>query len=351
MLFLGSGSTILCKDSEGNRGLDGKGLAKEILKDLNNDTEPPFNVSLMEAAEFYSAVRASARRGLDDLICDLLSDLMPTIGHYIAAAFPWCSVITTNYNTVVEDAWGTANAAGYSIRHAISIGTDSALGDYSGNNTSMRIYKPHGCINNQGDGNSQPPELVDTQRLIITSNDYYRSQNIRKEIYNEIKKDAAVSTMLFIGYSLEDYTFRNMFYQLHSLLATWNSKSYSVGPDDQPLRFQWRSESVRENFKSTLVNDNFDTFMLRLTIAQGYVHPKLRSLIKDKWAEIENENTNTIGGLKLSDITNLPDPPLYPGKLANQDLHLTTSSKLFSKSFPANKVFFINVFLAFARVK
>ena len=309
VLFLGSGSTMLCRDSDGNRGLDGKGLAKELLTDLNNGVTPSFTAPLMEAAEFYAAVRAGARDRLDDLITTRLQGLKPTIGHYLAASFPWRSVVTTNYNTVIENAWATAGAAGYSTRHAITLSTDGAIDSYAGNDTSMRIYKPHGCISNHGSGKATDPRQRQLQRLVVTSDDYYHSQNIRERIYEEITKNAQVSTTVFVGYSLEDYTFRTMFFRLREMLEQWTSKSYSVGPDDDSLRFAWRSESVRDNFKTTLVNDNFDTFMLRLVIAQNHLHPKLRQLVRDQWSTIKNDNANAIGTLKVTDITSLPDPP------------------------------------------
>lgn len=309
MLFLGSGSTMLCRDANGNRGLDGKGLAKELLTDLNSGVAPSFTTPLMEAAEVYAAVRAGARDKLDDLITTRLQGLKPTVGHYLAASFPWRSVVTTNYNTVIENAWATADSAGYSTRHAITLSTDKAIETYAGNDTSLRIYKPHGCISNHGRGKATDPNQRQMQRLVVTSDDYYHSQKIRERIYNEITQDAQVSTTVFVGYSLEDYTFRTMFFRLREMLEQWTSKSYSVGPDDDSLRFAWRSEAVRENFKTTLVNDNFDTFMLRLTIARGYIHPKLRQLVSDTWSQITADNANAIRTIQLSEITNLPDPP------------------------------------------
>ncbi|MCB9913189.1 MAG: SIR2 family protein [Planctomycetes bacterium] len=309
VLFLGSGSTVLCRDGQGNKGLDGKGLAKEILTDLNNGVCPPFTTTLMEAAEFYAAVRAGARDKLDDLISSRLKDLKPTVGHYLAASFPWRSVVTTNYNTVAENAWGAATSAAYSARHAIALATDAAFDEHAGNDISMRIYKPHGCINNQGSGAPTDPAQRQLQRLVITSDDYYHSAETRQLIYRAIMQDAQVSTTVFVGYSLEDYTFRNMFFRLREMLGQWKSKSYSVGPDNQPLRFEWRSEAVRENFRTTLVNDNFDTFMLRLTMARGYIHPKLRQLVAQTWQQTATDNANAMGRLQLSDIVNLPDPP------------------------------------------
>ena len=89
MLFLGSGSTRLCRDPNGKQGLDGNELAAEILKDLNHGVDPSFKTSLMEAAEFYSVMHPGQRGALDDFLQKRLRDLQPTIGHHLATTFPW----------------------------------------------------------------------------------------------------------------------------------------------------------------------------------------------------------------------------------------------------------------------
>ena len=119
VLFLGSGSTLFCKRPDGKRGLTGKGLAKEILREINDGEEPDFEASLMEACEYYTSVKADGRKGLDEFIQNRLRDLKPTIGHYLAASFPWRAIITTNFNRVAEDAWHEAHGHGFSANEIV----------------------------------------------------------------------------------------------------------------------------------------------------------------------------------------------------------------------------------------
>jgi hypothetical protein len=300
MLFLGSGSTRLCRDSKGNQGLDGKELASKILEDLNHGTPAPFALSLMEAGEIYSVINPSTRGGLDEFLQKRLKGLQPTIGHYLAASFPWRSVVTTNYNSVAEDAWASAHGNGYAARERITIRIDEDLRTFAGDTSSVRIYKPHGSVNIQ---------MQQDACMVVTSEDYFRSQDIRSGIYNCIKSDAVACTTLFVGYSLEDYTFRNLFYALYAALGKWKTRSYSVGPDPEQLRFDWRSESMRQYFNTTLINDNFDTFMIRLAIAQGHLHPRLKQLVHDNWSAIASDNSQAMGALIASQVTSLRDSP------------------------------------------
>jgi hypothetical protein len=123
VLFLGSGTTRNCRLPDGRRGLTGAELARELVTNLNHGVDPGFAASLMEAAEWYSTVKASARGGLDSFIQDRLGNLRPTIGHYIAASFPWRAVVTTNYNRAIEDAWGAAHADAYAYRELVAVRT------------------------------------------------------------------------------------------------------------------------------------------------------------------------------------------------------------------------------------
>jgi hypothetical protein len=128
LLFLGAGSTRNCRRPDGKRGLTGNELAAEILTELNGGINPGFDdVGLMQASEFYTSVNPGARARLDRLIQDRLGDLKPTIGHYLATAFPWRAIVTTNYNRVAEDAWAEAHASAYAANELLSIKTDADM--------------------------------------------------------------------------------------------------------------------------------------------------------------------------------------------------------------------------------
>lgn len=299
LLFLGAGSTRNCRHPDGGRGFTGDELAQAILKDLNGGIDPGLKgISLMQASEFYTSSKGSARKGLDSLIEKLLGNLRPTAGHYLAAAFPWHTVVTTNYNRVAEDAWAAAHADGYAANELIPIRTDADIKLHEGNTTSTRLFKPHGCITIQ---------KQQQNRMVLTSQDYFKSEKLRKDMYGAIRALANDCSTVFIGYSLTDYTFRNIFYTLYEELGQWTSRSYSVGPIDNPQYRKWLTRSMEDNFKTYVIDETFDTFMLRLTINRGYVHRKLKSRVLELWDQVEEDNKTHMRDLTKDDIASLPE--------------------------------------------
>lgn len=293
ILFLGSGSTRNCRQANGKRGVTGQELADEILLNLNAGTPPGFQVSLTEAAELASAWHPGRRLELDRFVEQRLTNLQPTIGHYIAATFPWRAVITTNYNRVVEDAWGSAHADGYAARDLLVLRTDEEVRRHAGEAARMRLYKPHGCVTIQARG---------SDRMVLTSQDYFESENVRPRIYEEIRALATDCTTLFMGYSLNDYTFRNIFYELYKQLGSWNARSYSVSPVSPDLRFQWMERSMDHNFNTTLVDDAFDTFMIRLALARGSLPAAAKARVQQQWSNLVTDNGQYGAPLVLADV-------------------------------------------------
>lgn len=277
MLFLGAGSTRNCRRPDGKPGLTGSEFAEEILTLLNDGVDPQIKyVDLTQACELFASNKASARAGLDRFIQERLSDLQPTMGHYLAASFPWRAVVTTNYNRVAEDAWGAAHADGYAAHELLAIRTDNDMSQHAGDTRRRRLYKPHGCITT--------PQQQEN-RMILTSLDYYESEGLRRSIYDAIRSQARDCSTVFIGYSLTDYTFRNIFYGLYQQLKQWTRRSYTVGPIDNRVYEAWLEQSMRENFKTTVVNETFDTFMLRLALARGRIHKALKRKVIELWTD------------------------------------------------------------------
>jgi hypothetical protein len=60
-----------------------------------------------------------------------------------------------------------------------------------------------------------------------------------------------------------------------------------------------------ENFKTGVINETFDTFMLRLTLARGKIHKTLKAKVIDLWDEMEADNRSYLRGLHKADISNL----------------------------------------------
>jgi SIR2-like domain len=336
VLFLGSGSTVQCeRPSDKQSGLTGHGLAREILQQLlkSGQTFPiPDNrlPSLMEAAEYYQNNHPGRRNALDRLLQSRLKGLQPTLGHYLAASFPWKAVITTNYNTVAEDAWTEAGSYGFAADEAIPIRTDEDILMHAGETTKIRIYKPHGCVNVQ---------MSPNHRMVITSQDYALSEKIRSGIYAAIRSLASTSTTVFIGYSLADYTFRNMYYRLLLDLGEWSHQCYSVAPIDDELLFTWKSNAMAE-LNTTLINTSFDAFMLNLLLTRGTVHPKLRNRITESWNSVHTKNLKYLSGVTLDDLQKLPEPSLrcVPGECRQAGIRIVAAGTCVTGEPIQNKV-------------
>lgn len=304
ILFLGAGSTASSRSKTGERGVTGPKLAAEILKKLNKGKEPGLtNVSLTEAAEYFVANDPGRRAALDNYLYERLRGLLPTIGHRIAATFPWRAVITTNYNQVVETAWSAANGRDQAAREMIVIRKDDDLNTYQEDDRNrVPLLKAHGCITVL-----QQPD----HKMVITSKDYFESRRLRGKMYERIESLAKDNTTLFVGYSLNDYTFRNIYFQMVEKLDEFQMRSYSAALVSNPIQFKWMSKTFDENFNTTFINDTFDTFMLRLARARGTLHPELRQEIGANWARITEDavvdGVDYAADLDPSQFSALPD--------------------------------------------
>ncbi|MCX6952752.1 MAG: SIR2 family protein [Verrucomicrobia bacterium] len=298
-LFLGAGSTRNCRLGDTPRGLTGDELAKEILRELNGGTHPGFTgISLMQASEFYVSNHAAARSGLDRMLQKRLADLRPTVGHYLSTAFPWRAIVTTNYNRVTEDAWAEAHASGYSANEIISIKTDADIAQHQGDTKRIRLYKPHGCITTYN---------LRDHRMVLTSSDYFESERIRGKIFEAIRSVASDCSTIFAGYSLSDYTFKNIFFRLYQELGQWASRSYAITPIDNPTLETWMARSMDENFKTRVLNETFDTFMIRLTLARGKIPAGLKRKTKEMWPMVIQDHPKTLDEIPLEALLNLPE--------------------------------------------
>jgi hypothetical protein len=128
-----------------------------------------------------------------------------------------CLVVSTNYDQHFENAYqaefgrppgvivyngaNNPNAKGTALHAGLNADPDFWLPELS-----TYIYKMHGCISDPGD-----------QNLVITEEDYINfltnslSQDPKKRLLHYVRGKLALSTILFVGYSLSDWNFRVLF--------------------------------------------------------------------------------------------------------------------------------------------
>jgi hypothetical protein len=263
VLFLGSGSTVSCESPSGG-GVTGDGLTQAMVRFLGEDPAT-FRTSLGEASEFLEAHRPEHRKVLDDFIHDRLHDLRPTIAHQLLTLLPWQAIVTTNFNLAIERGYEFANNNQLSTTTCVPFRTDAELSSRAVSSNQMALFKPHGCLSIRY--NSDAP-------MVLTAKDYYHSMKKRRQIYDHIAALAGEFSTLFVGYSLNDYNFNNLYYELQETLREYLSRSYSVTPVPKNQAVYLRR--VYERRDISLIDDKFDTFMISLVQAASRFSPEAR---------------------------------------------------------------------------
>jgi hypothetical protein len=132
------------------------------------------------------------------------------------ATMPFKVIVTTNYDRLMEDALDAAGTpyrivvqpiAGFDPVEMAKL--DAELVELKAGGT-LIVYKIHGSFRD-GPGNGDHP----ADRLLITEEDYIEFLTVVSDeqigIPPAIKSELSTSTLLFLGYGLEDWDFRTLF--------------------------------------------------------------------------------------------------------------------------------------------
>jgi hypothetical protein len=168
-------------------------------------------------------------------------------------------VVTTNYDNLFEKALnGEGRADDYEVVVQPPQGFDATpnVREWLGNLQQQKkliVYKIHGSFAEPGQANESPPPLI------ITEDDYIEFLTVlgrgkaeegergKIGVPQRITTELATSSLLFLGYSLEDWDFRTIHKSLIDSLP-WHSsrKSIAIQRASEPY---WRDYWVKKDVK------------------------------------------------------------------------------------------------------
>lgn len=277
IVFLGAGISRTFKDEHTGKEYRGLPSAKEIVKDLADSKEYIEPNMRFDQALFMVKLkegRNEVERILEDYID--VPTLNPLPAHQLLADMSFSAFITTNYDQLLEKALEKNKKKFYTIIEDKDI--------CRWRSTQLPYIKLHGCI-------TRP-------KTIIAAEDEYRPISESKPIVSSLFKTLlANKNVLFLGFSLTDYDFKELFQELKLALDGNMPKSYAVVyEDDNYQTAYWKEEGIN------IINSDLTSFLRELfktAIVEkrdGVFHPKddwMNNIFFERLHEIRTSPSET----------------------------------------------------------
>lgn len=220
----------------------GRNLAEKMLEDLHRIGKNGLAIRdqgyLPEVATHYEFHRK--RLGLTGFLRHHIpyQTVDPLPAHRALARLPLRLIITTNYDTLMERALDGARR-----RKRVVVQPRGGFKSQDENtqlfrNKDLVLYKMHGCL-------EQAPD-----QCVITEDDYFELLYYMPQkdlgVPTWISGHFAVSTLLFLGYSLEDIDFKVLYKLVEKFPASQRPQSYAIQLTSDGFRKQfWENKGVR----------------------------------------------------------------------------------------------------------
>ena len=273
-LFVGSGCSIASNAPSASEF--GRTLSSLLSNSLQDEVR---GKSLPEIAETLILANNSNRDNLNSALCIHFTNLNPNEFHKTLTKIPQIkTIITTNYDALIEKA--------YWQDYFQVMCSNNDIIHYNSNN--VRLYKIHGDCEHLED-------------IVISNTDYREFLDKPKQqlIWNLVLHELSTKSILFVGYSLEDWNVLNLIDKIRSQIIP--RSMYLVSPELTETQ-QSRLKLYDMKYIRCTGKDLLDEILLRLKHSFGDdVYNNITSndtlnrfaLLNDVIPTFENEGIHT----------------------------------------------------------
>lgn len=196
VLFLGSGASLGAKDPNERTMPGSTQLARAMSERFLSGKYAKHD--LMRVAEL--AASQGGRSAFNQWLHDFFTAFEPTDAHRKLPEFRWKAIATTNYDLLVEKAYGAAADSGQSL--VIRYKDDQPFGPMLDEHQyPVPFLKLHGCARYALD--EQAP-------LVLTPTSYNNHEVNRRRLYGQIEELSAAYPVIYCGHSLSDLHIRRL---------------------------------------------------------------------------------------------------------------------------------------------
>jgi len=244
ILFLGSGSSIP----------SGGPSVSDLISHFGLEFNIPEckNYSLSEIASIVEI--KYSRRDMIRELRKMIEGLKPTGSIINMPLINWRAIYTTNYDTLVEQAYS---------KHSRSISIKRSNFDFRSVEMpdTVKLFKLHESIEeDESDGKQS--------RIIITEEDYERAHEYREALYNTLENQLYTSDIVIVGYSLSDSHIRDIINRVNHINKKSNGTAtiYLIMYEEDVNRAMlYESRAIK------VVYGSLDTLILKLIEHNSYI--------------------------------------------------------------------------------
>lgn len=242
VLFLGAGALKGAIHREGKPAPTGPQLGQLIADKFLEDDFSDSSLQIISEV----AMSDTGLFPVQQFIAEYFDGFEPNDFHKKIPLYRWQSIVTTNYDLVIEKAYSQCPNP---KQTCVKFVRDERINDKIKTVSDLPFIKLHGCIT-----------VINDEKLplILTIDQYVTHKKNRTRLFERINDLARQHSFLFIGHSLEDSDIREILLNLGSDLTS-RMRSYIVAPDVKPAmeRF-WGTKKI------TTLNCKFSEFMEEL---------------------------------------------------------------------------------------
>ena len=210
------------------------------------------------------ASQAKGENVVFEYIRNRFKEFKPSPAHRLIPTFRWHTIASTNYDTLVEDAYGSTEKP---IQNLLPFVKDSEpIETKKSEVQNPLVYlKLHGCVEHAHD--SDIP-------LILDPSHYERYRVNRTRLFDRLLDYAHEIPFLFVGYAFTDNHIQNLVYRLDREKS--RPEYYVVTPNmPSVVRKHWQSKRI------VVIDATFGSFMIALN-----------EVLPDLWRKIQPPKLN-----------------------------------------------------------
>ncbi len=246
VLFLGAGASKEARNTEGLKPPDANQLRDILAERFFKKPMPDRDV--MTVAEMAISTSGSAAQVYEEVRNSFVG-FEPQETHQLLPTFLWKAIATTNYDTIVEDAYKKVTEKLQQIVPLVKDDEpiDERLREFA---NSLPYLKLHGCLNHIHDRDIPP---------ILSREVFSTFAKNRSRLFSRLQEMAYEHTFIFVGYRLDDAHIRDLIYTLG---AGRRPRWYMVTPsaEQEDIAF-WATKNVE------LIKSSFGDFVADLNEA------------------------------------------------------------------------------------